>query len=368
MDSDDSVYYCALSKVFAYQCAAGRHLLEAFGSPAAVFSASRDELAAVLHHAGSFIDRMLDPALLDWARRETEWASSYGIRLLGLGTPGYPRRLAECDDAPLLLYYKGEADLDAPRTLAVVGTRKATWTGRDTCRTILERLSEMADKPLIVSGLALGIDGCAHAAALEFGLPTVGVLPCGLDEIYPRQHRDLARRMLETGGLITDFARGTPPVAFTFLRRNRIIAGLCDATLLVESYAKGGGLITASLAQSYNREVFAVPGRLKDVSFAGCNALIARQEAVLVADAQTLPLSMGWIPAGGRPARKSLFRPDDPPRRQELLRILRERAPVSMEELFLLTGIPARELSVELLDLELAGRVVSDGSFFSLSL
>ena len=368
MDSDRSVYLCALSRVFAYKCAAGRHLLETFGGPAGVFAARRDELSAVLNHAEGVIDQLQDPSLLEWARREAEWAGRFGIRLLGLGEPGYPKRLAECDDAPLLLYYKGPADLDATRVLAVVGTRKASWQGREACRRIVERLSSLKEKPLIVSGLALGIDGCAHLSALEGGLPTVGVLPCGLDEIYPRQHRELARRMLETGGLVTDFSRQTSPAAFTFLRRNRIIAGLADATLLVESYRKGGGLITASLAFSYNRDVFAVPGRLTDASFEGCNRLIRNGEAVLVSDEESLPVALGWASPAGRNVRPSVVRPDDPPMRRTLLRVLEDRAPATMEELSFWTGLPPQELSVELLELELAGRVAADGSKFFLSL
>ena len=368
MDYDRSVYYCALSRVFAYKCAAGRHLLETFGSPAAVFEATRKDLSDVLHHAGDLIDRLLDPSLLEWARREAEWAGRFGIRLLGLGEPGYPKRLAECDDAPMLLYYKGAADLDASRVLAIVGTRKASWQGREACRRIVERLSSLKEKPLIVSGLALGIDGCAHLSALEGGLPTVGVLPCGLDDIYPRQHRELACRMLETGGLVTDFSRKTSAAACTFLRRNRIIAGLADATLLVESYRKGGGLITASLALSYNRDVFAVPGRLSDASFEGCNRLIRDGEAVLVPDEESLPVALGWAPRTGRNVRSSVVRPDDPPVRRTLLRMLADRAPATMEELAFWTGLPPQELSVELLELELAGRVAADGSKFFLSL
>ncbi len=368
MDSDLSVYYCALSRVFAYKCAAGRHLLETFGGPAAVFAARREELAAALRHGDDFIDQLLAPALLEWARRECEWARSAGVRMLGIGQPGYPRRLADCGDAPLLLYVRGAADLDATHVLAVVGTRKATWTGRDQCRRIVENLAELEEKPLIVSGLALGIDGCAHEAALAAGLPTVGVLPCGPEAVYPRQHQALADRMLERGALVTDFARGIAPEAYTFLRRNRIIAGLADVVLLVESYRKGGGLITASLAASYNREVYAVPGRPTDASFEGCNRLIAAQEAVLVPDEEALGLALGWRVLRRASRRPSLLRPDDPPLRRELLLILAERSPATMEELVAWTGLPARDISVELLDLELAGRVVADGTKFCVSL
>lgn len=368
MESDHLVYSCALSKVFAYKCAAGRQLLAAMGGPAAVFSAGREALAAVMHGGGAFITQLLDPRLLEWAAREVAWAQGHGIRLLTLGSPGYPRRLAECDDAPLMLYYRGTAGLDAQRVLSVVGTRKATWQGREACRRMVGALSELDPKPLIVSGLALGVDGCAHAAALEGGMETAAVLPCGLDEIYPRQHRELALRILEHGALVTDFASATAPAAFTFLRRNRIIAGLADATLLAESYARGGGLITMSLASSYNRDTFAVPGRPGDASFEGCNRLIAKQEAILVADETAIPLAMGWASALRRGPRRPLFRPGDTPRRRAALQLLFRHSALSAEELAALMQIGARDASVLLLELELEGRVGADGSKFFLTL
>lgn len=369
MEPDRYVCLCALSKVFAYKCAVGRQLMNHFGGPAAVFSAPREELSAILSGAGAaYASQLLDSALLDWAAEEQAWAARYGIRLLGIGDPAYPRRLAECDDAPLLLYARGDADLNAGRVLAVVGTRKATWQGREACRRLIARLACLDEKPLIVSGLALGVDGCAHATALEAGLPTAGVLPCGLDEIYPRQHRALACRMVEQGVLVTDFVRGTAPAAFTFLRRNRIIAGLADATLVVESYRKGGSLITASLAASYNREVFAVPGRMTDVSFAGCNRLVERQEATLVADEETIPSVLGWCSASVQPPRRVLIRPDDPPVRRAALRLLESRGPLAAEDLSVLLRIGAQEASVLLLELEMDGRVVADGSKFYVSL
>ena len=368
MEPDLSVYYCALSKVFAYRCAAGRRLLEHFGGPAAVFAARRKELLSVLPGAAAYVDHLLDPGLLAWAEREAAWARQAGIRLLGLGAPGYPRRLAACDDAPILLYCKGTADLDAPRSLAVVGTRKCSWNGRNACRKLIGALAALDPKPTIVSGLALGIDGCAHGAALESGLPTVAVLPCGLDEIYPRQHGELAGRIAENGALVSDFARGTAPVAFTFLRRNRIIAALADATLLAESYRKGGGLITMSLAASYNRDCFTVPGRLSDASFEGCNRLIAKQEAVLVADEDTIPDTLGWPLPALRQTPKSPYRPEDSPQRKQILQLLQEHAPLTPEDLSVRMGIPAREATVLLLSLEMEGRIVADGNNFFLSL
>ena len=368
MEPDRFVYLCALSKVFAYKCAVGRQLMETFGGPEGVFRTPRRDLDAVLSHAGLYLDQLFEASLLDWAVDEVAWARSYNIRLLGLDDPAYPRRLATCSDAPLMLYYKGNADLNASRALAVVGTRKASWTGRESCRRIIGRLADLNEKPLIVSGMALGIDGCAHAAALEAGLPTIGVLPCGLDEIYPRQHRELARRILENGALVTDFPRGTQPISFTFLRRNRIIAGMADATLLVESFHKGGGLITASLAASYQREVFAVAGRMTDTSFTGCNELIARQEAILVPDADALPLAMGWLSVRQRKAAVPLLRADDPPERCSVLRCLEARAPLSAEEVAALTRLDPRAVNLLLLELEMEGRVVAEGNKFFLTL
>lgn len=368
MESDRLSYMCALSRVFAYKCSVGRRLLDSFGDVRSLFEAGRDGLSARLSGGREYIDRLLDPQLLEWAQREVEWAARYGIALLPIGDPRYPRRLAECGDAPLVLYCKGDADLNASRVLAVVGTRKASWYGREGCRRIVERLSDLEIKPLIVSGMALGIDGAAHEAALSSGLQTVGVLPCGLDEIYPRQHRGLACRILGEGALVTDFPRRTSPVAFTFLRRNRIIAGMSDAVLLAESYRKGGGLITASLAESYDREVFALPGRLTDASFEGCNHLIARRDAILAEDAEAIALAMGWEMRKSIRGRRTLLQPGDPPKKRELLRLLESRSPLSAEDAARLTGLEAGEVTVLLLELEMEGRAVADGNKFFLSL
>lgn len=368
MDSDLFIYYCALSRVFAYKCAAGRQLLTRFGDPAALFAAGPKVLSSVMPGGRELVDRLFDPELLSWAAREVDWARREGIRLLAVDRPGYPRRLAACEDAPLLLYCKGPADLDAPRSLAVVGTRKASWHGRESCRRLVGALGGLHEKPLIVSGLALGIDGCAHASALENGLPTVAVLPCGLDEIYPRQHRELAARIAADGALVSDFACGTAPAPFTFLRRNRIIAGLADATLLAESYRRGGGLITLSLADSYNRDTFAVPGRLSDASFEGCNRAIARQEALLVADEYTIPAAMGWTGPVRRQRRDPLIRPGDSSECRTALRLLQERGPLSADELSLLLRVGADTAMVLLLGLQMEGRVALDGNKFCVSL
>lgn len=368
MDSESEIYLCAMGRVFAYHCAAGRALIERLGSPQAVFAASRRELSAILIHAGEFIDRLLDPSLLKWARDEVAWARDQGIRLVGCTDPGYPSRLRACEDAPLMLYHKGTAPLDPPRALAVVGTRKATWYGREACRTMVEALSGLEPAPTIVSGLALGIDGTAHLAALEAGLPTIAVLPGGLDSIYPRQHEQLARRIEEHGALVTDFPRGTAPVAFTFLRRNRIIAGLSDATLLAESHRKGGGLITVSLAESYGRDIFAVPGRCTDLSFEGCNHIISTGQAILVESPDTIPTAMEWAGPLLSPVRRTPVRPGDSPLCREILLCLQREGPSRVETLAAKLGADVREVGVLLLELETEGRIGSDGTEFFVSL
>lgn len=350
------VCLCAISKVFAYKCAAGRQLMEAFGGPGAVFKAPRATLREALHRADDYVDVLCDPELLEWARTEVEWAKGCGVELLPVGSSRYPFRLAQCADAPLLLYYKGNVDLNAPQILAVVGTRKATWYGRTMCRKIVERLASLPGRPLVVSGLALGIDGTAHLAALEAGLQTVGVMPTGLDDVYPHQHRELAARIVEHGALVTDFARLTAPAAMTFIRRNRLIAGMADATLLAESFARGGGLITVSLAESYGREVFAVPGRLTDPSFAGCHEVIRKNVAQIVTDTESLPLAMGWLQQKtGR--KKAAERPGDSALERTILALLAERGSLTTDDLTRLTGQDASAVSVALFQLEVDGRV-----------
>lgn len=365
MEYDFLVYQTALSKIFSLKCTAGLRLMEMFPDISEIFRLDREELESVVGKADWCVNGILNPATLRWAAGEVDWALGSGIRLLPIGDPSYPRRLRECPDAPLLLYCSGNADLNAERVVSVVGTRRATYYGRETCRKMVERLSENPVKPLIVSGLALGIDGTAHLAALDSGLPTVAVLPCGLDEIYPQRHRELALRIMEHGALVTDFARATAPVSLTFVRRNRIIAGMADAVLLAESYVPGGGLITASLARSYDREVFAVPGRLSDASFKGCNQMIAKNVATIADSVDSIEASMGWRAAELRRSERTLFRAEDTPLSRSIMMALSDKSPMSVDELSLVVHAEIGELSSALLELEIEGRIRStrDGGY-----
>ncbi len=364
MEYDSLVYWCALNLIFAEKCSVGLSLVEKFPEPQVLFSLSEKDLKEVMPGGDRFISQIRNPAILERAVREVEWASRYGIRLEPLCSDGYPFRLRECPDAPLLIYCKGEVDLNAARTVAVVGTRRATYYGKNAVRKIVESLSMGDVKPLIVSGLALGIDGEAHQAALDMGLRTVAVLPTGLDEIYPPRHRDLAKKITETGGLVTDFPRNTLPERFTFLRRNRIIAGMADAVLLAQSYAKGGGLITASLAVQYSRELFAVPGNMDDASFAGCNNLIYNNSAVIMNNPEAIADTLGWKKSAGK--EKLLF--DNPVSKEGtvILKLLHSCGPLSSEDIAERAGISPQKLASELLALEMEGIIHNDRHFYYL--
>ncbi|HIZ86907.1 MAG TPA: DNA-processing protein DprA [Candidatus Coprenecus pullistercoris] len=293
MEYDETVYACAINRIFNYNCRDARIITEHFASPGELFSLTESELHGHIRRQ-EYIDAVTSPATLRDAAEEVRWAREHGIHIIYINDREYPARLRECPDAPTVLFLKGTSGLNPARAVAIVGTRKATSYGREQCRAIITRLAALSVKPAIISGLAYGIDICAHLTALECGLETIAVLPTGLDRIYPAAHRRHAIEILHHGGLVTDFPKGSSPQPVTFLRRNRIIAGMSDAVLLIESAAKGGGMITASLAQSYSREVFALPGRTTDPYSAGCNALIRDNAASIISDPSWPAKALGW--------------------------------------------------------------------------
>lgn len=352
----------ALGKVFAYRCAEGRKIIELAGGPEEVFALGREGLKQLIPYGGETVDRIMDPSLLEWAEAEVEWIEKYDIKALYYEDEAYPARLKQCYDAPVVLFYKGCAGLNPERALAVVGTRRSTYQGRSACGEIVRAMSGLAKPPVIVSGLAFGIDATAHKTALEAGLQTIAVIPTGLDCIYPAQHRDLALQIIGQGALVTDFPRTTYAQKAHFIRRNRIIAGMSDATLLAESFAKGGGLITTGLANSYDREVFAIPGRVTDRSFEGCNDLIKKNLAHLTTGASDILSLMGWEdtlkPAAHREHDPELEFPESGDRRK-VVDILQEDSPRDFEEILSLSGIPFNELTPLLLEMELEGRIIT---------
>lgn len=296
---------------------------------------------------------------LSRAADELEFCRRHNIRPLALGTADYPRRLAECPDAPAVVYYRGTADLDARHIVAVVGTRRITPYGKAHCERCCAELAEALPDTLIVSGLAYGVDIHAHRAALDNRLDTVGVLAHGLDTLYPSSHRDTARDMLLHGGLLTEYVAGVRPFAGNFVRRNRIVAGLADVTLVVESAEKGGALITAHLAADYNRTVCALPGRTDDEYSRGCLHLVRDHRAELVTGADDLMRLMNWeTKQDAQPVQLELF-DGETPEQSALVKALRTAGSEgeTAERLCIITNLPLAQVNATLFDLQMAAAV-----------
>lgn len=362
MEYDETVYACALNRIFNYNSRDARLLTDMFPSPGEIFSLSEKELHDLIDDSGHYRDSILDPKVLKTADEEVRWARNAGIRILYIRDREYPHRLRECPDAPTVLFCKGDCDLNPSRAVAVVGTRKATGYGRNQCRRIIESLADLSDKPLIISGLAYGIDITAHLSALEFGLRTVAVLPTGMDSIYPQPHSRYTPGIIGHGALVTDFPKGSAPMAATFLKRNRIIAGMSDATVLIESAARGGGLITARTALSYSREVFALPGRVGDLYSEGCNRLIEANGAAIISCPGSIAAAMGWndrAPDGMGNRLKKLFDHSDYIQRNILL-ALSDYSAIDRNTIIRKAGADPDEVLIRLTRMELDGIIVSD--------
>ena len=295
MSEQEILYTIALTRVAALNTLNRLTLLKEAGSATAVFE-QRKNIKELLPEASPRLSEAISDmeTLLPRAEKELEFACSKKIQCLRYGDIAYPTRLLDCPDAPILLYYCGNADLNTAHIINIVGTRHCTEYGKDVCRTFLNELKTLCPDVLVVSGLAYGIDIAAHRQALQNGLNTVGVLAHGLDQIYPRMHRDTAVEMTRQGGLLTEFMSESNADKVNFVRRNRIVAGTADATIVVESGLKGGSLITADIAESYHRDVFAVPGRITDPYSAGCNRLIGENRATILQNAEEFVKAMGW--------------------------------------------------------------------------
>jgi DNA processing protein len=282
-----------------------------------------------------------------------------GIQTFFYLDENYPTRLKGCTDAPIILYYKGNANLNERRIISVVGTRNATNYGKEICEELIRSFSEKTYPVLVVSGLAYGIDVHAHKACLKYNIPTVGVFAHGLDKIYPALHAPIASKMLDNGGLLCDFVSETAIDRQNFLRRNRIIAGLADATVIVESAEKGGALVTADIANSYNRDVFAFPGRSTDPYSRGCNKIIKLNEAVLVENAADIEKAMNWdIKVGSKKAIQTSLFVELTPEEQKLVDLLKEGNRF-VDEITIETQMPMSKVSALLLGLEFKGLVLS---------
>lgn len=347
------IYKVALTFIKNVGHVTAKNLLGHFGSAEAIFKASKPQLMEVAGIGEITADQIMSPEPLRRATEQLQFISKHNIQVLFFLDDNFPRRLRDCFDAPILLYYKGTADLNHPRILSVVGTRKATPYGKLLCKQLAEAL-----KPydvLVVSGLAYGIDVAAHQESLDAGIATVGVLGHGLDRLYPHLHKQIAHRMLKHGGLLTEFPLNTIPDKENFPKRNRIIAGLADATIVVEATAKGGALITAEIANSYNRDVFAFPGRTIDEYSQGCNFLIKTNRAGLLNQAKDLLYYLGW---DDKPAPQTDIQLRLPVGlNEDELRIVNTllEAPAMVDEIAMKTNMLQSRLAIHLLSLEIQG-------------
>ena len=337
---------------------------------------------AILEHKNNIQDILPDvsPRLIealkntDEARRraevELEYDQRYGIQPLCLNDERYPQRLKECDDAPLMLFYKGNADLNQQRVINIVGTRHCTPYGEDMIRRFITELKQLSPKVLIVSGLAYGVDINAHRQALANGYETVAVLAHGLDDLYPSRHRETALQMIEQGGLITEFLTQTNADKINFVRRNRIVAGMSDACILIESAAKGGGLITTGISQAYGRDVFAFPGRIGDIYSEGCNNLIHHNGAGLITSASDFVKDMGWqddttlMKAHQQGIERSLF-PELSAEEQAVVNVLTRNNDLQINMISVQSGIDIGKLTALLFTLEMKGvlRTLAGGMY-----
>ncbi|MDD6818313.1 MAG: DNA-processing protein DprA [Prevotellaceae bacterium] len=293
--TQETIYMMALGRMGLYQNANTLALYKEAGSATEIFN-HRNNLKEICQGVSA---RMAESfknwdAALAKADSEINFANKQGIAIITYDDERYPQRLKECVDAPLVLYYKGNADLNATRTVAMVGTRNCTPYGQDIIRTFMHDIKSFCPNMVVMSGLAYGVDINAHKECLKNDLQTIGVLAHGLDQIYPYNHRETAGQMINHGGLLTEYMSGTNADKVNFIQRNRIVAGMSDATIVVESANKGGSLITARIARDYNRDVFAFPGNVTNEYSKGCNKMIADNTAALLTSAEDFVKAMGW--------------------------------------------------------------------------
>lgn len=289
---DQRLYQVALTLISGIGDVIIKTLISYCGSAEAIFKTPKTKLCKIPGIGEKTASSILGFKAFSEAEKELTRCEDHGIRVLFITDTTYPKRLKECIDSPALLYFKGNADLNASKILSVVGTRQSTPYGREFLEQFMANIVPHA--PLIISGLAYGIDITAHKEALKNNLPTVAVMANGMDNIYPSSHKNIAHEMLQNGGLVTEFQLGTKPEAHHFPSRNRIIAGMSDATIVVEASEKGGALITAEIANSYNRDVFALPGNFNNKFSRGCNALIKSYKATILTSVKDLEYHLGW--------------------------------------------------------------------------
>lgn len=363
----ERLYQLALALTPNIGCVVAKKLLEHFGSASAIFS-TRESTLGKLEGIGTVRAKSIK-SFSDFERCEEElgFIEKYQIQMLFLNDDAYPKRLLQCYDSPTLLFYKGTADLNASKIISIIGTRTNTEYGKATTEKLVKELA--AENITIVSGLAFGIDTVAHKSAIKNNLPTIGVLGHGLNTIYPTENSSLAKQMTkEGGGLLTEFISGTKPDKHNFPTRNRIVAALADATVVIETDIRGGSMITAELANNYNRDVFAIPGKITDTKSRGCNRLITQNKAALLSNAAELLTLMNWLPVTEKKKKiqRQLFI-EMTLEEKIIYELLNSTGQMAVDDLYYKSGLSSSSAAGALLSLELQNIVQSmPGKLFRL--
>ncbi|SHK87883.1 DNA processing protein [Chitinophaga jiangningensis] len=351
------MYQIALTRVPMIGDVTIRKLLDYFPTASAIFQARHHELekieqvgsvkASAIKHFNDF-----EPI-----EKEMEFISANDIQVIFYRDESYPGRMRNCMDAPSLLYFKGNASLNASRMVSIVGTRQPSPYGIRVCEQLVKELCD--NGVTVISGLAYGIDILAHNTAVAAKAPTIGVLAHGLDRIYPAAHSQVAESMQQCGGLLTEYPVNTLPDKQNFPKRNRIVAGLADATVVIESGIKGGSLITAALANGYNRDVYCIPGRVGEWYSAGCHALIRENKATLITCAADILSAMGWDQQAARPIanRQVPLFPELSPEEQAIMRLFEQRKRLHLEEIYILSRLSGSQVAVAVFNLEMQSLV-----------
>ena len=355
---DESLKYkIAISLIPNIGDVRAKRLISYCGSAEAVFKEKQHALEKIPGIGNFNAKAIVTHNVFNRAEEEIKFIEKNNITALFYLDKEYPKRLTHCEDSPVLLYFKGKANLNSEKIISIVGTREATDYGRQQCEKLIAELAVY--NPIIVSGLAYGIDICAHKAAMDQNLTTVCGLAHGLDKIYPAIHRQTAEKMLDNGGWLSDFTSKVIPDRENFPRRNRVVAGMSDATIVVESKISGGSLITADIANSYNRDVFAFPGRVNDECSKGCNNLIKQNKAALIQSAADISYIMGWEQkTKNAPIQKQLF-VELKPEEEVLVNLLKGKDNLNVDDICLFAKMPMSKVSSLLLTLEFSGIVKS---------
>ncbi|MCX6274475.1 MAG: DNA-processing protein DprA [Bacteroidetes bacterium] len=367
MNEDERLkYQIALTLLPGVGPVLAKNLVSYCGSVENIFKKKKANLERI---PGIGVERaaaIANHAVFDQAEKEVAFIRKHKITSLFYTDQEYPIRLKNCEDAPPLLFFKGKCDMNAERMVAIVGTRHSTAYGKEITEQLVGDLGKY--NAVIVSGLAYGIDIVAHKACVKNNVPTIGVLAHGLDRIYPAEHKPTAEKMVRNGGVLTEFISKTNPDRENFPSRNRIVAGMVDAVIVVESALKGGALITADIANGYNREVFAVPGRANSTYSQGCNEYIRLNKAALAENAEHIASLMNWnTPEKSKPPKQlNIFRELNP-EEKVLIDLLKEKGKIDIDTLMIQSGLPVHKVSSTLLNLEFDGMLKAlPGKMFEL--